>query len=297
MYSAIAANKRKTVFLMFGFFVFVAAIAYFVGWHYGNFSITIFAIIFAIGNVLWSYFGSDKLVLSVNKAQQITKINNPRLWNAVENLTIASGMPMPKVYIIDDPAPNAFATGRNPQHAAVAVTTGLLDIMNDSELQGVLAHELGHIQNFDIRLAMVVFGLVVVVSMISDIVLRMMFWGGGDNDDNGGGKNSSPVLAIIGIVALVLAPIVATIIQLAISRKREYLADATGALTTRYPEGLARALEKIAAHGSVMRKQNPSSAHLFIANPLKAKSFSNLFSTHPPIEDRIKILREIGHKA
>lgn len=294
MYSEIAANKRRTIFLMFGFFVLVAAIAYGVSWYYKDFTISIFALIFAVGYILWAYFASDKLALSVNNARQIEKKDNPRLWNAVENLTITTGSPMPKVYIMDDPAPNAFATGRDPKHSVVAVTTGLLDMMNDSELQGVLAHELAHIRNFDIRLMMVAFGLVAVISIISDIVLRSMFWGGRDNDEGG---NNNAIFMVVGIVALILAPIVATVIQLAISRKREYLADATGALTTRYPEGLASALEKIGAQGLAMKKQNASTAHLFIANPLKKSSLSNLFSTHPPIEDRVKRLREMGHKA
>jgi heat shock protein HtpX len=293
MYSEIAANKRRTVFLMFGFFVFVSAIAYGVSWYYNDFTITIFALIFAVGYILWTYFASDKLALSVNNAVAIEKKDNPRLWNAVENLSIATGSPMPKVYIMDDPAPNAFATGRDPKHSTVAVTSGLLDIMDDKELQGVLAHELGHIRNFDIRLMMVAFGLVAVISIISDIVLRSMFWGGRDNDK--GGNNA--VFLIIGIVALILAPIVATVIQLAISRKREYLADATAALTTRYPEGLASALEKIGAKGLAMKKQSASTAHLFIANPLKKGSLSNLFSTHPPIEERVKKLRQMGDKA
>jgi len=298
MYSEIAGNKRKTVFLMFCFFVLVGAIAYGVGWYFKNFSITIFALVFACGYALWSYFASDKLALSVNKARQIQKSDNPRLWRTVENLSITTGMQMPRVYIMDDPSPNAFATGRDPKHAAVAVTSGLLDIMDDNELQGVLAHEMAHVQNYDIRVSMITFGLVAVVSLISDIVLRWLFWGSLFGDDEGGSNNNSnPALMIIGIVALVLAPIVATMIQLAVSRKREYLADATASLTTRYPEGLASALEKIRDKNLPMKKQNPSSAHLFFTNPLKAQSFSNLFSTHPPIDERIKILRQMGAKA
>jgi heat shock protein HtpX len=292
MYSEIAANKRRTVLLMFGFFILVAAIAYGVSWYYQDFTITIFALIFAVGYILWTYFASDKLALAVNGAKEIAKKDNPKLWNAIENLTIATGSPMPKVYIIDDPSPNAFATGRDPQHSAIAVTTGLMDLMNDNELQGVLAHELGHIRNFDIRLMMVAFGLVAVISIISDVVLRSMFWGSRDRDRGG----NNPIVMIVGIVALILAPIVATLIQLAISRKREYLADATAALTTRYPEGLASALEKIGATGLAMKKQNVSTAHLFIANPLKKSSLSNLFSTHPPIEDRVKVLRKMEHQ-
>lgn len=298
MYKEIASNKRKTILLMFGFFVFVGLIAYVAGWYFDNYSITLIAIIFSIGYALWSYFASDKLALTVNKANQIQKKDNPRLWKIVENLSITTGLPMPKVYIIDDPAPNAFATGRNPNHSAVAVTTGLLEIMNDSELQGVIAHELGHVQNYDIRLSMVVFGLVAVVAILSDIILRWIFWGSmfgdGDGDSNAG---SNPIFLIFAIVALILAPIIATVIQLSISRKREYLADATAALTTRYPEGLASALQKIEEHGSVMKKANASTAHFFIANPLKKKSFSSLFSTHPPILERIKLLREMGGQA
>jgi heat shock protein HtpX len=296
MYSEIDANKRKTILLMFGFFVLVGAIAYGVGWYMQTYSITLIAIIFGIFYVLWSYFGSDKLALSINNAKPIEKADNPKLWRIVENLSIANGQPMPKVYIIDDLAPNAFATGRDPKHSSVAVTTGLIKILDKNELEGVVAHELGHIKNYDIRVAMVAFGLVAVVSIISDIVLRWLFWGRAFGDNNRG-SNSNPMIMIFGVVALILAPLVATMIQLSISRKREYLADATGALTTRYPEGLASALEKIRDHGSAMKKQNPSTAHFFIVNPLKAKSFMNLFSTHPPIDDRIAALRKMETKA
>ena len=296
MYSEIEANKRKTVFLMFCFFLLVAAIAYGVGLYFQDWFITAFALVFAFGYALWSYFASDKLALSINNARQIQKSDNPRLWRVVENLSITNGMPMPRVYIIEDPAPNAFATGRDPKHAAVAATTGILDIMTDTELEGVFAHELGHVKNYDIRVSMIAFGLVAAVSLISDMILRWMFWGsvaGGDDDSPAG---NSPVVMVIGIVALILAPIVATLIQLSISRKREYLADATGALTTRYPEGLASALGKIRDYGSAMQKQSPSTAHLFFANPLKNGSLMNLFSTHPPVEDRIARLREMGTK-
>lgn len=293
MYSQIDANKRKTLLLMFGFFMLVGVVAYIVGLYFKNYSITAFAVIFATGYAFWSYYASDKLALMVNNAKQIQKSDDVRLWRIVENLSITVGLPMPRVYIMQDASLNAFATGRDPAHAAVAVTTGLLEVMNDNELEGVLAHELGHIQNYDIRVSMIAFGLVAAVSIISDTVLRMMFWGGGDDDND----NNSPIVMVLAIVAIVLAPLVASLIQLAISRKREYLADATGALTTRYPEGLASALEKIAAHGSTMQKQNPSTAHLFFANPLNGKSFSNLFSTHPPVADRIKALREMNAKA
>lgn len=294
MYSEIAHNKRNTVLLMFVFFVLVGAIAYGVGVYFNDYFITAFALVFALGYALWSYFASDKLALSMNNAKRIEKKDNPRLWRIIENLAITDGLPMPKVYIIDDPAPNAFATGRDPNHAAVAATTGLLEIMNDSELEGVFAHEMGHVQNYDIRVSMIAFGLVAAVSIISDTILNMMFWGG--NSDEDGESHFGPFMLIVGLAALVLAPIVATMIQLAISRKREYLADATGALTTRYPEGLASALEKIQNYGSTMHKQSPSTAHLFFANPLKGGSLNNLFSTHPPVEERIKRLREMGSR-
>ncbi len=293
MYSEIAANKRKTIFLIFSFFVVIAALAAAAAWYFGNYFITVYALVFAAGYALWSYFASGKAALAMNNAQEIQKVDNPRLWRIVENLAITNGLPMPKVYIIDDPALNAFATGRDPKHAAVAVTTGLLNILDDSELEGVMAHELGHVQNYDIRVAMVAFGLVAVVSVLSDIILRSLFWNS-FGDDN---KNNNAIMYVVLIIALVIAPIVATFIQLSISRKREYLADATGALTTRYPEGLARALEKIEQNGSAMKKQNTSTAHLFIANPLKGKSIAGMFSTHPPIQDRIAKLRQMETKA
>lgn len=293
MYSEISHNKRSTILLMFAFFVLVGAVAYGVGWYFSDYFITAFALVFALGYALWSYFASDKLALSINHAKQIEKKDNPRLWRIVENLAITDGLPMPKVYIIEDPAPNAFATGRDPKHAAVAATTGLLEMMNDSELEGVFAHEMGHVQNYDIRVSMIAFGLVAVVSLISDMILNMIFWGGASDDED---SHAGPLFIVAGVIALVIAPIVATMIQLAISRKREYLADATGALTTRYPEGLASALEKIGAYGSALKKQSPSTAHLFFANPLKGGSFNNLFSTHPPVEERIRRLREMGSK-
>ncbi len=271
---------------MFGFFLLVSLLSFGIGWYFGSYAISVFAIVFACGYALWSYYASDKLALSINNAKQIQKSDAPELWRIVENLAITTGLPMPKVYIINDPALNAFATGRDPNHAAVAVTTGLLETMNKQELQGVLAHELGHVQNYDIRVSMLAFGLVAAVSLISDMVLRMMIWGGDDDNNN-------PIAMVVGIIALILAPLIASIIQLAISRKREYLADATGALTTRYPEGLASALEKIRDNAKPMQKQSPSTAHLFFANPLSGKSFNNLFSTHPPIEDRIAALRGI----
>ncbi len=291
MYKQIAGNKRKTVFLMIFFVAFVALLGWLFALWWGDTSITVYVLIGALVYVLFSYYSSSKLSLTMNGAQEITKRDNPRLYRIVENLAITEGLPTPRIYIIDDPALNAFATGRNPQKASVAITTGLLDKLNDKELQGVMAHELGHVKNYDIRVSMVAFALVAVVALISDIILRAMWF----RDDNN--SNNNQVVMLIGIVAALLAPLIAMFIQLAISRKREYLADATGALTTRYPEGLIGALEKMQAHGSTMRRQNSSTAHLFFANPLKKSFMSSLFSTHPPIEDRIARLKEMGEAA
>ena len=238
---------------------------------------------------LIQYFAAAKLALAINGAKEIQKRDNPRLYRTVENLTIATGMLMPKIYVIDDPAPNAFATGRDPQHAYVAATTGLLDIMDDNELEGVMAHELGHVQNYDIRVMMIVFGLVSAIGLIADMFLRMMWFGNNDN------RPSNPIMIVLGIAAALLAPLVAILVQAAISRQREYLADATGAQVTRYPDGLASALEKLQQHGTALKRQNSSTAHLFFANPLKG-GLTNLFSTHPPLEERIARLRGLNGK-
>lgn len=290
MYSEIAGNKRKTVFIMLGFFVFAGALAWLLGVIYGD-STAIAVGIFALCYAAVMYFAGSSLSLAVNGAHEIQKDDNPRLWRTVENLAITDGLPMPRVFIMSDPAPNAFATGRNPGNAAVCVTTGLLEIMDDSELQGVLAHELGHIKNYDMRVSMVAFALSAVIAIIADVILRLT-WFRNDNREN-----ANPYIQIAGIAAAIIAPLVATMIQLAISRKREYLADATGALTTRYPEGLADALRKIEQTGSVLKRQNTATAHFFFANPLKGHSLANLFSTHPPIAERIRRLQEMGSKA
>ena len=295
MYSQIAANKRKTIFMMILFVGLVSGL----GWLFGKFSgqsfITPYVLIGAAVYVLLSYFAGSRVALAMNGAHPIEKKDNPRLWRIVENLSITEGLPMPKVYIIDDPAPNAFATGRNPSHAIVGATTGILEIMNDKELEGVMAHELGHVKNYDVRVSMLAFALVAVISIIADIMLRMTWFRSNSDDDNN--SSSGQLFFILGIVGAILAPIVATLIQLAISRRREYLADATGALTTRYPEGLASALEKIGHYGSALKRQNPSTAHLFFANPLRGRGILNLFSTHPPVEERVKILRDMGSNA
>jgi heat shock protein HtpX len=292
MYSDIAANKRKTVVIMFVFLAFLALIIWIFDKYLGGGTGVFYGgLIGALIYVIVTYYAGSKMALAVNRAQQIEKKDNPRLWRIVENLAITDGLPMPKVYIMNDPAPNAFATGRDPKHSSVCVTSGLLDIMNDQELQGVLAHELGHVKNYDIRVSMVAFALTAVISLLADIMIRIAWFGGGDRDED----NSA--FFILGIIAAILAPFVATLIQLAVSRQREYLADATGALTTRYPEGLASALEKIKETGSVAKVQNTATAHLFFVNPLKAHSLASLFSTHPPIDDRIARLRSMGTHA
>ncbi len=292
MYQEIAANKRKTGYMLVIFVALIAGLSWLLSQYLGEPVITPFVLLGAGAYVLISYYAGSKMAMGLSGAKEIQKSDNPRLWRIVENLSITEGMPMPKVYIIDDPAPNAFATGRDPKHAVVGVTSGLLDMMNDSELEGVMAHEIGHVKNYDIRVSLLAFALVAVVSILADIMIRATWFRGSDNNNNSGA-----LFMVAGLVGAILAPIAAALIQAAISRRREYLADATGALTTRYPDGLASALEKIGAYGSTMRRQNASTAHLFFANPLKAKSLSNMFSTHPPVEERIKRLRNMGNGA
>lgn len=288
MYNAVAANKRNTVIIMAVFVGLIAAIGYGVSWWYGNGSIFYWVVFAALGYALIQYFAAAKLAVAMTGAKQISKKDNPRLYRSVENLAITQGLPMPKVYMIDDPAPNAFATGRDPKHAIVAATTGLLDIMDDNELDAVMAHELGHVKNYDIRVSMITFGLVSAIGLLSDTAIRMLWFGGDRRDSNG----SNPIILIIGIVVIILAPIVAMLIQFAVSRQREYLADATGALTTRYPDGLVSALEKLKSNGRPMQKQSQSTSHLFFSNPLKSGFISTLFSTHPPLDDRIARLKK-----
>lgn len=288
MYSNIAANKRKTWLIMALFVAIIGGLGWIISSLYGQPMFLYLALVIGGVYALIQYFAAAKLALAMNGAKEIAKRDEPRLFRIVENLSISTGMPMPKVYIINDPAPNAFATGRDPKHAVVAATTGLLEIMDDTELEAVMAHELGHVKNYDIRVMMIVFGLVSAIGFIADMIFHMMWFSG--NDD----ESPNPIFMILALVAAIVAPFIAMIVQLAVSRRREYLADSTGAMTTRYPEGLARALEKIRDHGSVMRKQNTSTAHFFFANPLSGKSFARLFSTHPPIEDRIAKLRSMG---
>jgi len=288
MYSEIAANKRKTWLIIFLFAVLIAALGFLASKLFGHAYFTYAALIGAGIYALIQYFAAAKLALALNDAHEVSKKDAPVLYRVVENLAITTGMPMPKVYIIDDPAPNAFATGRDPNHAVVAVTAGLLNMMEKDELEAVLAHEMGHVQNYDIRVMMIVFGLVSAIGFIADIMANFLWF----RDDRESGN--SPIFFVLAILAVILAPFVAMLIQLAVSRRREFLADSTSAMTTRYPEGLIRALEKIRDSGSAMRKQSTATAHLFFASPLKAKSFAKLFSTHPPIDERIARLREMG---
>lgn len=292
MYSAIADNKRKTVIIMTLFILFISGLGWLFSQIYGGGSpsITIGVIIGALIYTAISYYSGSKMALALNGAKPVEKRDNPRLYRIVENIAITEGLPTPKVYIIDDPALNAFATGRNPNNASVCVTTGLMDALEDDELQGVMAHEMGHIKNYDMRVNIIAFALTAVIGLLADIMLRLSWFSDDDRDSN-------QLMFILGIVAAILAPLVATMIQLAISRQREYLADATSAMTTRYPEGLERALLKIGGSSVSMKRQNTSTAHLFFANPLKKRGLTSLFSTHPPIEERIKRLQEMGKKA
>jgi heat shock protein HtpX len=291
MYKAIADNKRNTVLIMAVFVGIISAIGWAVSYFYGDSNIAYFVVIGAFLYAWLQYFIADKLTIAMTGAQEIQKRDNPRFYRIVENLAITTGMQTPKIYIIDDAAPNAFATGRDPKHAIVAATTGLIDMMSDSELEAVMAHEMGHVKNYDIRVSMITFGLVSAIGFLTDIVLRMMFYGGDrDSDDK------SPVMMIIGIIVLILAPIIAVIVQMAVSRQREYLADATSAMTTRNPDAMISALEKLKTNGRPMKRQNTASAHLYITNPLKPGFFAKMFSTHPPLDDRIARLRDNANK-
>ncbi|PIT91272.1 zinc metalloprotease HtpX [Candidatus Kaiserbacteria bacterium CG10_big_fil_rev_8_21_14_0_10_49_17] len=283
------SNLRKTWFLMLGFFLLVIAVGWSISYYVGNISILVIAVIFALFMNVGAYWFSDSVVIKMTRAKPVTRDSHRELWNILENLSITAGLPMPKLYIINDPAPNAFATGRNPEHAAVVVTTGLLAMLERNELEGVIAHELSHIGNRDMLVMTVAVVLVGFVAIISDIFIRMSMFGG-SRDRNGG----AGWLAVLAIVAIILSPIAAKLIQFAISRKREYMADASGALLTRYPEGLAAALEKISSYQAPMKHASHATAHLFIANPFGGKAVKGLnalFSTHPPVEKRIAALR------
>jgi heat shock protein HtpX len=291
LYTQQSKNIRRTWFLMSLFFVIIIAIGWIFSRIYGNPTILYIFVFFSFIMNFISYWYSDKIALTMSRAIPVkSKEENPYLWNMVENLCITAGLPMPKLYIIPENQINAFATGRNPQNSAIAVTQGALSKLENEELEGVLAHELSHIGNRDILVSTIAVVLAGIISILSDFFLRITFWGRGSRD-----RNNSGIFLLIGIVLALLAPIGAMLIQLAISRKREFLADATGALLTRYPEGLARALEKIQKDTTPMRIASDATAHLWISNPFKKLSgFHKLFMTHPPIEERIKALREMS---
>jgi len=283
-------NVRKTWMLMLVFLVVVIGIGWAFSYIYGSREIIVFAVVFALVMNAVSYWNSDKIALLVSGAKKADEKQYRELHRTLENLAITAGLPKPRLYVIEDKAPNAFATGRNAEHAAIAVTTGLLDMLDKTELEGVLAHELSHIGNRDILISTAVVVLVGFVTLLSDIFLRSTLYGGGRRNNNAGG-----VLAIIGIALIILSPIIATLIKLAVSRKREFLADASGALLTRYPEGLASALKKIGKYSGRMKRANHATAHLFISSPFgpdgKQKGFLNrLFSTHPPVSERVSAL-------
>ena len=274
----------------------IVALGWFFSYVFDNPSILVIAVILSIAMNVGGYWFSDKIVLSLSGARLVNSEEHKDLWNIVENLSITAGLPMPKLYCIDDSVPNAFATGRNKEHAAVAVTTGLLSLLERSELEGVIAHELSHVGNKDMLLSTIVVVLVGFITLLSDFFLRMNYLGG-RRDKNSG--NVGLVLMLVGVLLAILSPLIATLIQLAISRKREYLADASGVLLTRYPDGLAKALEKIGAVGGKMHRANHATAHLFISNPFgsvkeRQSFFTRIWSTHPPIEERVKILREMN---
>jgi len=277
---------------MLTFILVIVGLGWIWGYYYGEggYFITILAAIFAMLMTSISFFAGDKVALAQSGAKEISKEDNPYVWRMIENLSITAGLPMPKVYIINDSSMNAFATGRDPKHSSIALTTGLIQNLENEELEGVIAHEMSHIKNFDIRLMMVVIVCVGVITLMTDWLLRSFVWGGRDSRDN---KQGNAIIMIVGLVLAILSPLFAKLIQLAVSRKREFLADASGVLLTRYPEGLARALEKISQQNQPLKRANKATAHLYISNPFSAVKVSKLMSTHPPIEERIAILRKL----
>lgn len=285
MYKQIAANKRNTVLIMLGFVLVIAGLGALFAYLLEDVWIGVWVLVVATIYATVQYFLSASLAVAMTGAKEIHKKDHPRLYNTVENLTITAGLPMPKVYIINDPAPNAFATGRDPKHAVVAATTGLLDIMDNNELTAVMAHELSHVKNYDIRVSMITFGLVCVVGLIADLGTRMIFLTRARDDED-----NSPIGLIVVLLVSLLAPIAASLAQLAVSREREYLADASAVQLTRYPEGMISALKKLDTHARPMKRQNPATEALYINNPLRKSAVNNLFSTHPPIEKRIERL-------
>lgn len=289
LYTEADSNIRKTWLYISFFLVLVISVGYFISYFYNSPTILIFAVVLSTGMSVTSYWYSDKIVLGIGGAKEVSKSEAPELYRIVENIAITAGLPTPKVYITNDSAPNAFATGRNPEHSVVAVTRGLLEKLDKTELEGVIAHEMSHVGNRDTLLQTVIVVLVGIIALLADMSRRSMFFGRHSDDDNKAGA----LIFIIGLILMILAPIFAQLMQFAISRKREFLADADGALLTRYPEGLAKALEKIASDPTPLAHANRATAHLYIANPLKSEyvKVSKLFSTHPPIAERIAKLR------
>ena len=294
MYSAIAANKRNTVFIIIFFVLLIGGLATYAGYASGYGSSAFMIIGFVALYALIQFYAAGAFAVAASGAVQITKADNPRLWRTVENIAISEGMPMPKVYLIKDEAPNAFASGRDPKHAVVAATTGLLAIMDDNELQGVMAHEMAHVKNYDIRVSTIVFGLVSAVGILADFFLRMAFYSGHSKSKDSG--QLALVLMAFGVVAWIVAALIGPIVSAAVSRQREYLADASGAEITRFPEGLQGALAKLRDYGKPMKRASSSMAHMYISDPVKPSVAERLFSTHPPLDKRIERLGAIGGK-
>ncbi len=294
MYSAIAANKRNTVFIIIFFVLLIGGLATYAGYATGYGSSAFMIIGFVALYALIQYYAAGAFAVAASGAVQISKADNPRLWRIVENISISEGMPMPKVYLIKDEAPNAFASGRDPKHAVVAATTGLLAIMDDNELQGVMAHEMAHVKNYDIRVSTIVFGLVSAVGILADFFIRMAFYSSHSRNKDSG--QLAIFLIAFGIVAWIVSALIGPLVSAAVSRQREYLADATGAEITRYPEGLQGALAKLRDYGKPMKRASSSMAHMYISDPIKPSVAQRLFSTHPPLDKRIERLGAIGTK-
>ena len=287
MYSSIAKNKRNTIVIFTMFVAIISAIGFTFSYLYDSPSIFWWALFGALIYAGVEYFFASKIALSMNGAHEVTRAQFPEFYAAVDSISITAGIPMPKIYVIDDPAPNAFAAGNSPQKSVVCATTGLLQIMDKTELEAVVAHEISHIKNYDIRVSMAAVALTAAIGFLADIAWRLLFWGN-DRDDS----EKSPIVYLVGLVLVILSPILAMIVRMAISREREFLADASAVMLTRYPEGMISALEKLKNHGAPLQKQSSTTANLFITNPLKQNFLSKLFATHPPLDDRINRLKQ-----
>ncbi len=297
MYEQIASNKRKSFFLILFFLCLIFGLAWLFGQltDWGPYGLTL-AVVIAVAMTFGSYYSSDKIVLAISRAKPVEKKDYPYLYNVVEGLAIAAGLPKPRCYIIDDTAPNAFASGRNPKNSVIVVTKGLLEKLNRAELEGVIAHEMAHIKNYDILVQTLAVVMVGVVALLSDWILRSFLWGGGRRRSSSkSGGNVGAIIVVVGLILAIFSPLIAQLIRLAVSRKREFLADANGAFLTRYPPGLASALKKLAADKEPLEAANKATAHLYIVNPLKdiKGSVNRLFSTHPPIEERVAALEKM----